>query len=430
MRIMWVMNSPIGPAASILGKEYKGSSGGWIQSEFEAIEKEENDFFFLSTLPDVEQGDILYKKNNIGEIYCIHALRLSYGIQTPMALQNQVKAIIDKVQPDIIQIWGTETWLSNAVSKCKTSAPKIIFIQGLIGVHQRYLGGYFGNDREERKFFRGIGCVSKAKALIRSCNYRKQALIEKDTIANCQNVIVDSDFAKAYCFSISEKVQCFHHTLLPNDLFYHYHWSLDECKRHTIFTVYGSSAEKGTQNLLKAISIVKRRYADVRIVIPGNYQLDENGKLQPSKNDAFQNVIYNMISDMNLEDNVSFTGRLNPIQMAETMAKCHVFVNPSCMEVHALSLREALIVGLPCISSHCGSVAEYLFHKDNGFLYRYEEYETLAYYIMKIFNCDRVAQRLSERTITSMDNIKQGNKNLNEIYACLLSKETDNNDRQ
>ena len=33
MKVLWVSNSPIGPSADILGKEYQGSSGGWIQSE-------------------------------------------------------------------------------------------------------------------------------------------------------------------------------------------------------------------------------------------------------------------------------------------------------------------------------------------------------------------------------------------------------------
>ena len=39
MKVLWVSNSPIGPSAEILGKEYQGSSGGWIQSEYEALDK-------------------------------------------------------------------------------------------------------------------------------------------------------------------------------------------------------------------------------------------------------------------------------------------------------------------------------------------------------------------------------------------------------
>ena len=42
------MNSPIGPAADILEEEYKGNSGGWIQSEYERMNKEGIEFYFMA----------------------------------------------------------------------------------------------------------------------------------------------------------------------------------------------------------------------------------------------------------------------------------------------------------------------------------------------------------------------------------------------
>lgn len=421
MKLLWVSNSPIGPAAEIIGEEYKGSSGGWIQSEYESLDKDKYQFFFLSTLPTVKKGDVLHKTSNTGEAYCVNTPRLSYGISTPQVLQDNIQEIIDTVNPDIIQIWGTETWLSNAVSKAKSKAPKVIFIQGLIGVHKRYLGGYFGNIEEDKKYLRGESLFCKLKKQIRNSQFIKQAKIERETIANCKNVIVDSDFARAYCTSISPDVVCHQHVLLPNDLFYQKNWSLDNCNRHTIFTVYGSSAEKGTHNLLKAVSIVKRKYPDVKVIIPGGYKLDASARLTASKSDTFQNIMFNMIKDLDIEDNVSFTGRLNPAQMAETMEKCHCFVNPSCMEVHALSLREALVVGLPCISTQCGSVAEYLQHRVNGFLYRYEEYETLAYYIDKVFESEELVSSLSNNSRKSLDMLNKSSKPMSRIYDDMFS---------
>ena len=117
MKVLWVSNSPIGPSAEILGKEYQGSSGGWIQSEYEALDKTLYQMFFLSTLPLVKRGEVLHKKDEKGEVFCVNAPRLSYGIKTPEILQKNIQEIIDRIKPDIIQIWGTETWLSNSVSK-------------------------------------------------------------------------------------------------------------------------------------------------------------------------------------------------------------------------------------------------------------------------------------------------------------------------
>lgn len=421
MKILWVMNSPIGPAASILGKAYDGTSGGWIQSEYETLLKQDVDFFVLSTLPSVIKGEVLHKQSNIGELYCVHAPRVSSGVTVSGILRENVQQIIQQINPDVIHIWGTETWLSNEVSKCKTAAPKVIFIQGLIGVHRRYLGGYFGNLSEDRKYCARKAFIVRVKSLFRNSCFLRQVEIERETIANCGNVIVDSDFARAYCTSIRPDIQCFQHTLMPNQLFENRKWKLEQCQRHSIFTVFGSSAEKGTQNLLKAVAIVKDSIPDVTVYIPGTYNLDTQGKLLPGQTGSFQNVLYRIMQDYGLTDHICFTGRLNAAQMAETMERCHLFVNPSCMEVHALSLREAMVEGVPCISAQCGSVAEYLRHRENGLMYRYEEFETLAYYIKMVFQSDELANRLSTNAVKTFEMLQKDDLSLNQVYQVLQS---------
>lgn len=420
MKVMWVMNSPIGPAASILGAEYKGSSGGWIQSEYEALEKENVEWYFLCTSCNVKQGEILHRKSQIGDLFCINAPRISSGIAAPQKLQRSVRDVIDRINPDVIQIWGTETWLSNAVSKCQTRAPQIIFLQGLLGVHKRYLDGYFGIHSEDKRYVAIKNPMVWARSAFRKWGFLRQAEIEKETICNCKNVILDSDFARAYCSSIGSEVRCFQHVLMPNKLFQNREWKLEQCRKHSIFTVYGSSAEKGTHNLLKAVAIVKRSYPDVSVNIPGVYELDTQGALQPGKKGSFNNVLYNMIHDYGLVENVHFTGRLNVDKMAENLAMCHLFVNPSCMEVHALSLREAMVEGVPCISAQCGSVAEYLKHRKTGLIYRYEEYETLAYYINMVFSSNDLAKQLSHNARDAFADMKKLDLSLRQIYDALI----------
>ena len=83
MRILWVSNSPIGPVAKVLNKEYGGTSGGWIQSEYEQLEQDnkyQNQFYFLTTSPHIVKGSILHNKNEFGEAFCINSPKLTYGI--------------------------------------------------------------------------------------------------------------------------------------------------------------------------------------------------------------------------------------------------------------------------------------------------------------------------------------------------------------
>ena len=58
--------------------------------------------------------------------------------------------------------------------------------------------------------------------------------------------------------------------------------------------------------------------------------------------------------------------------------KTRVFVLSSSIENHASSLKEAMMVGTPSIATFVGGVPEYVRHGENGFLYRFEEYEIMA----------------------------------------------------
>lgn len=420
MKVLWVMNSPIGPASVALGEQYKGSSGGWIQTEYEALQGTDVSLCFLCTLPSVAKGEILHREHSIGDVYCLHAPRISYGIQPPDCLQKNVQQVIDTVQPDVIQIWGTETWLSNAVARSATEAPRIIFIQGLIGVHQRYLGGYFENMAENKQYLKNVSISCTLKSKLRSFLFKRQARVEADTIRRCGNVITDNQFTKDYLSSLGEHVRFFKHATLPNQVFHREKWGWEACEKYTIFTIYGSSAEKGTHQLLKALAIVKRKYPDVRAIIPGGYQLDADGHLLPSKRDGFQQVMYNMIKQLGLENNVSFTGRLNAAQMAKQLSQAHLFVNTSCMEVQSTSLREAMTENMPVISSLCGSIGELVIPGRNGFLYRFEEYEHLASLICRAFDAGEGLGEISQNASESIRKLSANDMSFAEIYQTLV----------
>lgn len=422
MKILWVSNSPIGPAAKILDEAYSGTSGGWIQSEYEALEKSNVEMAFICTSATVKKNEVIHKKNEMGEVYCFKAPRPSTGIKNPEYLVHGITKAIDEIKPDIIQIWGTETCVSNIVSSCAPHIPKIIFIQGLIGVHARYLGGYF--DQEQKRYVKHQTPIAFLKEFIRRRTFIRHVDIERQTIQNCRNIIADSHFVKDYCTTVGADIRCFQYPLLPNKLFYNYCWNMDSCRRHSIFTVFGSNSEKGLHQLIKAIAIVKPKYPDVIVNVPGSYPLDQNGKLLPSKNDTYYLALKRLMVKLGVEDNFRFIGRLDAAGMAVAMSSSHVFVNPSCMEVHALSMRECMVQGIPCISAICGGVLDFLRHGENGMLYRYEEYEVLAGTICRLFEDDSLCEKISEQAKIALDSLAVPSTSLNCIYNTLLNATT------
>ncbi len=422
MKILWVSSSPIGPASTILGKEYEGSSGGWIQSEYEFLDRSNAEMSFLCFFPNVPKASYRHLRGDAGDLYLIKTPKMQYGVEHDRVIESQVSAIIDTIQPDIIQIWGTETCLSYFVSQCRPDIPKVIFIQGLLGVHVRYRGGYF-TKKANSAYYVPRSLPAYARSRMKKKMFETQVEIERRTIRNAKHVIIDSDFAEAYCRSLGDNICCFYHVLKPNRVFDQYRWSLQDAESHRIFTVYASSAEKGVQQLLRAVALLMPKYPDIKVMIPGPYRIDEKGRLVPRKGGGFEATLQKMIHHFGMEANVCFTGRLNATEMAEQISRAHIFVNPSCMEVHGLSLREAMSMGVPCISSLCGSTGSYVKHGENGMIYRYEEHEVLALYIDHLFSNETLCQQLSIEAMRVKDEFqKDQTKPLRDIYIDIMSK--------
>ena len=54
------------------------------------------------------------------------------------------------------------------------------------------------------------------------------------------------------------------------------------------------------------------------------------------------------------------------------------------------------MVGVPSVASAVGGVPEYVNHGENGFLYRFEEYEIMAGYVERLFADDALADKFSK----------------------------------
>jgi glycosyltransferase involved in cell wall biosynthesis len=108
------------------------------------------------------------------------------------------------------------------------------------------------------------------------------------------------------------------------------------------------------------------------------------------------------MKELDLYDNIIWLGALSQDKLAEQYAKARVFVLCSAIENHSSSLKEAMMVGTPCVASSVGGVPEYVTHGENGLLYRFEEYDILAMHIKRLFEDDTLSGRLSANAKESM----------------------------
>jgi glycosyltransferase involved in cell wall biosynthesis len=85
---------------------------------------------------------------------------------------------------------------------------------------------------------------------------------------------------------------------------------------------------------------------------------------------------------------------------------------PSIIEHHSASLREAMLVGAPCISALVGSVGNFVKNGESGLLYRDDDHFALANEIITLVRSPEYAKQLAYN----------GRNQLREVYDSGLSK--------
>ncbi len=241
-----------------------------------------------------------------------------------------------------------------------------------------------------RSILKGDGYAARKK------RFMSQATNEAEIITLSNNVIIESDWCAAHCTAIAPRCKVYKSLLPVNKDFESYQWIAEDMEPHTIFTSAGVNTIKGHHILIKALAIVKKTYPDVKVYEPGeNYYYGKSLRRRLMR-DSYINYILKLEAKLGLEGNIVRLGRLTPNQMGEQMAKCNVFVMPSVIENHSSTLIEAMMVGAPCVSAYVGGISEYLEDGVNGFFYRSDEPEMLAYRIIELFQNKELCQSISK----------------------------------
>ena len=91
----------------------------------------------------------------------------------------------------------------------------------------------------------------------------------------------------------------------------------------------------------------------------------------------------------------------------------------SSIENSPNSLGEAMILGVPCVASDVGGVADLLKHKEEGFVYQTDARYMLAHYVCEIFAYDELALEFSAKArmhVIKTHNKEENTKSMMEIY--------------
>lgn len=385
MKLLWVCNVILPKIANFLGMK-ESPVGGWLTGLSEGLQKN-SDINLTVCFP--AQKAISGK---------IPGEMVFYGF-AKKGQKACFEKILKETRPDVVHIFGTEmghTWtMIQACEKCGVLERTVVNIQGLVSVLARHylegLGVSAFFSPTFRSLFWGDSVLGAQRKFIKSGQAEILAL------KKVRHVIGRTDWDRACCLRVNPDLRYhFCNESLRNAFYEGERWSLEKCEKFSIFVSQCSYPIKGFHYMLEAMVDILRDYPEAHIYTTGRDLCHPSSLMDRLKMTSYQKYLVKLIRRYGLEDRITFLGSLGEYEMKERYLKSHVFVSASTCENSPNSVGEAMILGVPVVSSDVGGVKNLLEHGKCGWVYQSTAPYMLAYYVKTLFADSALAKSFSE----------------------------------
>lgn len=417
MKVLWIVNTIFPYPAEQLEID-KTVFGGWLNGLADSMKENSNIELAIAT---VYKGKKILEFQN--ERITYYLLPGTLTIKYNRKLEKYAKIVVDRFKPDIIHIHGTEyTHGLSFINVCNKNIKRVVSIQGLVScIGQVYLAGIQYKDIIKNITFRDI--IKRDNLFQQKNKFLKRGKIEKELIKKCNYIIGRTDWDRANSLSINDKAKYYYLPEIVRKKFYNNEWNIQNIERNSIYLSQGSYPIKGLHILLEAISIVKRKYKNVKLYISGTNIIKNNSFKDKIKLSGYGKYIKSLIRKYQLENNIEFLGILNENEVIKRLLKSHIVIVPSIIENESNSLTEAHLLAMPTIAAFSGGMTDRIIHKKTGFLYPYFEATMCADYIIKYFENDKIAVeygKAAQEKAIIRNKPQENTKKIIEVYKEIL----------
>ncbi|MBE9467747.1 MAG: glycosyltransferase [Bacteroidetes bacterium] len=413
MKVLWFSNTP-----SLAQKKLKNvtTGGGWIESLEKNIKKDKNiqlavAYHWGNKSPKkISYNDTTYYtfpakstriKNLVNNVF--------FRIE-PLSNINYYLEVIKDFKPDIIQIFGTERDFGLIISKI--NIPVVIHIQGnLTACLFEYFSGFSKKDLFlSSNIYKYLTGNSFFHSFIKM---KKMAKRERAIFKSCNYFMGRTDWDRRLTYLFSKTSQYFHCDELLRDNFYNESWSKKRTKKFILTSTMFGSVYKGIETIVDSIALLNN-YTNIdfewRIAgISPNNNLIKILKKSARRCESFKKI--------------NFLGELTPNYLIEELKKSDIFVHPSHIDNSPNSVCEAMIIGMPIISSCTGGIPSLINNKEEGILIKDGDPYSLAGSIIELFKDENYACFLGKnarKRALIRHNPNKITKTINEIYLKII----------
>jgi glycosyltransferase involved in cell wall biosynthesis len=370
MKVLWFTNTP-SKASPEFG--YNSFGGGWISSLETMLVKENKHnlgicFFY--------EGDSYKKIEKNGVVYYGIPLQKENALQRVMhrhraILNDDQSAFIDTVIadfcPDLVHVFGTEMGYGKILLDKFT---KVIFhLQGLTAPYSEvYFPPYF---TKKMSFF-----SSPVNDMLRGLTYyndyqlfKKRGQRELEILQSWKYFTGRTDWDRNYTCLVNSSATYFHCEELLRDDFFAAEWrapALDVNRKTLVIgTTINPNFYKGLDLIYKVIPLLKDYTIEWKLFgLTGEHDLNR--------------VIKKYLGIKKSNPSIHFYGQTGSADLIKELHACHLFVHPSYIDNSPNSVCEAMLMGMPVLSSAVGGVSSLITHKETGFLFNPQDKYDLA----------------------------------------------------
>lgn len=329
---------------------------------------------------------------------------------------NSLKEMLLTEDYDIYHIFGAEqNWAFDAACILDLSKT-VVSIQGLISFCSfHYMANY-------NMYSKNYNILLPIYMKLNRDIFIKRGVKESKVYEKVRYCIGRTDWDYAAVKILNPHIKYFKVNEILRASFYSGKWTVNTCKRNTIFVSQAGYPLKAVHMILEILKVLKKSIPDVLCRI-GGVDITKQASLAIKLGVSYNNYIKNLIKLYGLENNIVFLGLLTEKEVKNYLLDSHVFLCASSIENSSNSLAEAMYLGVPSIASYVGGNSCFGDHKNSLYFYPFDEPYLAAHYIQEIMQSEDIAKSLSlnaRKVMMTKFDQKKNTEDLVNVYNEIL----------
>lgn len=380
MKILWLSNV-------ILTDEDHGSSGTWLGALAQRLAASGE-----VLLGNITSGSVsTMTRRDCGQIpqwiAPSSALSKRDGLPPKSTIAAILKAV-DEFEPDLVHVWGTESYWGLLTARNRITRPALLETQGLkFAIAPVFSGGL--SFREQ------LACIGLKELYRRSAIFQARrsfaawGAFEKEIISKHRHITVQSDWLEAQILGVNGAVRIYRNDFVLRKLFYSAQpWTYSG--RPVLFCSAAYPAPfKGLHVAIRAAALLNRRRPGLELRIAGTH--NRTGL----RRDGYIAWVEREARRLGFDGKVTWLGPLSAERIVQELLQSSAMVIPSYIEGYCLGLAEAMQLGVPSVVSFAGGSANMAQDGDSALFFPPGDDAMCAWQLERVLTDQVLSSRLA-----------------------------------